>query len=114
MADRSRGGCQKLVSTTLPDLSNTFGNVLGYVTLACWALAMACFGERTLRDEPLLSISPPRFSPLCYWHVHAVPPSEVRVFCSRLPPASTIFLRILWGDLCVLAFRAGIHRVGHF
>ena len=59
-------GVKKLVSTTLPDLSNTFGNVLGYFTLACWALAMACFGERTLRDEPLLSISPPRFSPLRY------------------------------------------------
>ena len=75
-------GVKKLVSTTLPDLSDAFGNVLGYVTLAVWAAAMWAFGERILRDEPLLSISLPRFSPLCYWHVHAVPPSEVRVFCS--------------------------------
>ena len=55
-------GVKKLVNVTLPDLSDAFGNVLGYVTLGCWAGAMGFFGERTLRDEPLLSqplLSPP-------------------------------------------------------
>ena len=48
-------GVKKLVNVTLPDLSNTFGNVLGYVTLGCWTCSIATFGERTLHAEPLLS-----------------------------------------------------------
>ena len=94
-------GVKKLVSTTLPDLSNTFGNVLGYVTLACWALAMACFGERTLRDEPLLSApllspallacacSPPFLSCVCsaagYLRTGSIFYASVFVTCAFLP-----------------------------
>jgi hypothetical protein len=44
-------GITKLASTTLPDLSNAFGNTLGYVTLAFWLLSLANFAEHLQADE---------------------------------------------------------------